>query len=410
MTSILTNVSAMAALQTLRGISSSMEDTQAHISSGLAVGSAKDNAAYWSIATTMRSDDGALSAVQDALGLGSAKIDTAYAGMNAAIDVVKQIQQKLVAAKEPGVDKTKIQEEVTQLQDQLKSISESASFSGENWLQGNATTTTTKSVVGSFVRDSTGAVSVKTIDYELSDKTLLFDTSAGAVKQGILDNTDVLTAANNVAVKVNVGGVETNYNVRAYSIDDLIAAGAKFAGNLASVGSVGATNAATNGYYVKVTDDTWVKVGTHTNSVGYVGLEAISSQTAANAANTTAGSIYYFVATGNVAATTAVTFSVADLDVTTDNLDDALSVVNRALGQMTSSASILGAASARLDLQEDFMSKLRDAISSGVGRLVDADMNEESTRLKALQTQQQLAIQALSIANSDSQNILSLFR
>ena len=64
----------------------------------------------------------------------------------------------------------------------------------------------------------------------------------------------------------------------------------------------------------------------------------------------------------------------------------------------------------RIGLQEDFVSKLTDSIDSGVGRLVDADMNEESTRLKALQTQQQLAIQSLSIANSSSQNVLSLFR
>ena len=63
-----------------------------------------------------------------------------------------------------------------------------------------------------------------------------------------------------------------------------------------------------------------------------------------------------------------------------------------------------------VDLQEEFVSKLTESIDKGVGRLVDADMNEESTRLKALQTQQQLAIQSLSIANSSSQNILSLFR
>ncbi|WP_277996339.1 flagellin, partial [Ensifer sp. Root1252] len=60
--------------------------------------------------------------------------------------------------------------------------------------------------------------------------------------------------------------------------------------------------------------------------------------------------------------------------------------------------------------QKDFVDNLMDSIESGVGKLVDADMNEESTRLKALQTQQQLGIQALSIANSSSQNILSLFR
>ncbi|MGG2475001.1 flagellin, partial [Rhizobium sp. BR5] len=64
----------------------------------------------------------------------------------------------------------------------------------------------------------------------------------------------------------------------------------------------------------------------------------------------------------------------------------------------------------RIGLQEDFVSKLTDSIDKGIGRLVDADMNEESTKLKALQTQQQLAIQSLSIANTSSENILSLFR
>ncbi|MCQ1856267.1 flagellin N-terminal helical domain-containing protein, partial [Neorhizobium galegae] len=126
MTSILTNIAAMSALQTLRGIASDMESTQSRVSSGLRVGTASDNAAYWSIATTMRSDNGALSAVQDALGLGAAKVDTAYSAMESAIDVVTEIKNKLVAASEPGVDKSKVQEEITQLQSQLKSIASSA--------------------------------------------------------------------------------------------------------------------------------------------------------------------------------------------------------------------------------------------------------------------------------------------
>ncbi|OBZ96511.1 flagellin, partial [Pararhizobium polonicum] len=69
MTSILTNSAAMAALSTLRSIGSGMETTQGRVSSGLRVETAADNAAYWSIATTMRSDNKALSTVQDALGL-----------------------------------------------------------------------------------------------------------------------------------------------------------------------------------------------------------------------------------------------------------------------------------------------------------------------------------------------------
>jgi flagellin len=76
---------------------------------------------------------------------------------------------------------------------------------------------------------------------------------------------------------------------------------------------------------------------------------------------------------------------------------------------MTDAASNLGAIAKRIDMQEDFVANLMDSIDSGIGRLVDADMSEESTRLKALQTQQQLGIQSLSIANTNSQNILSLF-
>ena len=79
-------------------------ETQNRISTGYRVANASDNAAYWSIATTMRSDNGALSTVQDALGLGAATVDVAYTGMNSAIDLVNSIKSKLVAARAPGVD------------------------------------------------------------------------------------------------------------------------------------------------------------------------------------------------------------------------------------------------------------------------------------------------------------------
>src|SRR5690606_14414977 len=114
-------------------------------------------------------------------------------------------------------------------------------------------------------------------------------------------------------------------------------------------------------------------------------------------------------ATGTASSESLVGF-VIDNDTDSDTLDNLLTDVETALGVMTSAGAALGSISSRIDMQTDFAAKLSDAIDRGVGRLVDADMNEESTRLKALQTQQQLAIQALSIANSDSQNILSLFR
>ncbi|EHS53754.1 flagellin domain protein [Rhizobium sp. PDO1-076] len=310
MTSILTNNAAMTALQTLRTIDSSMEDTQARVSSGLRVGTASDNAAYWSIATTMRSDNMALSAVQDALGLGGAKVDTSYAAMESAIEVVKEIKAKVVAATEEGVDKAKIQEEIDQLQEQLRSVSQSASFSGENWIAGDAGT---KTVVSGFVRDSTGAVTVKTTEYILDD-----------------------------------------------AADGNLLFGGDGAGNIEyTTGILGTVSAFTG--------------------VGDVSVDTLDLNA----------------------------FDPADMAA---NMQESLDLIETALQSMTSAAAELGSISMRIELQEDFVSTLTDSIDSGIGRLVDADMNEESTRLKALQTQQQLAIQSLSIANTASESILTLFR
>ncbi|MGL3605861.1 flagellin [Rhizobium sp. G187] len=331
MTSILTNNAAMAALQTLRTIDSSMQDTQARVSSGLRVGDASDNAAYWSIATTMRSDNMALSSVQDALGLGAAKIDTAYAAMESAIEVVKEIKAKVVAATEEGVDKSKIQEEIDQLQEQLRSISESASFSGENWAAGGENTVTgpeNVTVVSGFIRDSNGNVSVATTEY-------------------------VLDATTADGMTVLFGGDATGL------IDP----------NSGIIGSVAETFDA---------EVDWDNDGTAgVNPVEILGV------------------------------------SIDTLDITTltnAGMQEALALVEYGLQSMTSAGAALGSISMRIEMQESFVAALTDSIDSGIGRLVDADMNEESTRLKALQTQQQLAIQSLSIANSASESILTLFR
>jgi len=392
MSSVLTNTNAMAALATLRNISSNMEDTQARISSGLRVGSASDNAAYWSIATTMRSDNMALSSVSDALGLGAAKVDTAYAGMESAIEVVKEIKAKLVAATEDGVDRTKIQEELDQLKDQLTSIASAAAFSGENWLEANLTAgglPLQKSVVASFVRDDNNAVSVKKVNYTLSTTNVLFDTGGNT---GILDKTYNVSQAS-TTLKVNMNGTETEFTVAAYTVDDLISAGAAFDGDYAEV-----TAGALTGDYVKV-NGTWVEAV----DVAATGQEVVYDD----------GTTKWGVLTTAVPVTAVATQSIATLNLgtlTNAQLDVMISAVDAALTDMTSAAADLGSIGMRIDMQEEFVKKLSESIDSGIGRLVDADMNEESTRLKALQTQQQLAIQSLSIANSASEVILTLFR
>ncbi len=194
MTSINTNRAAMTALEALQATQSKLDQTQERISTGLRVNGAQDNAAYWSIATTMKSDNSSLSTVKDALGLGSANANITYTALNSAITVAQQIKDKLVAAAQPGVDKAKIQAEIASLQGQLKSTADSASFSGENWLSvdsGSPGYNPTKSIISSFSRGASG-VSLQTITFN-DDNVKLYDANN---QSGILDATDTTTNGN----------------------------------------------------------------------------------------------------------------------------------------------------------------------------------------------------------------------
>ena len=93
------------------------------------------------------------------------------------------------------------------------------------------------------------------------------------------------------------------------------------------------------------------------------------------------------------------------------DLDDMTTAgVDAAIKAFTAGLATLGTQSKSLDRQHTFTAKLQDAVEVGIGNLVDADLAKESARLTALQTKQQLGVQALSIANSSSQILLSLFR
>lgn len=87
-----------------------------------------------------------------------------------------------------------------------------------------------------------------------------------------------------------------------------------------------------------------------------------------------------------------------------------IATVNTSLTNVSSALSRLGTRSKSFEQHLSFVTKLQDSIEAGVGNLVDADLAKESAKLQALQTKQQLGIQALSIANASSQNLLSLFK
>jgi flagellin len=87
-----------------------------------------------------------------------------------------------------------------------------------------------------------------------------------------------------------------------------------------------------------------------------------------------------------------------------------IATVNTAIGKVSSALSKLGTGSKALASHATFIQKLQDTIDAGVGNLVDADLAKESAKLQALQTKQQLGVQALSIANQSSSILLGLFR
>jgi flagellin len=105
------------------------------------------------------------------------------------------------------------------------------------------------------------------------------------------------------------------------------------------------------------------------------------------------------------------TDAAADITLVDDAADESdLDAVETQLQAAIDAAASFGAAQARIDAQNEFLGKQMDSIKTAAGALVDADMEEASARLQALQVQQQLGIQALSIANQAPQSILSLFR
>ncbi|OYW74016.1 MAG: flagellin [Asticcacaulis sp. 32-58-5] len=100
---------------------------------------------------------------------------------------------------------------------------------------------------------------------------------------------------------------------------------------------------------------------------------------------------------------TSTILSATDATNILGQLDSSIQNVNAALGALGSQAK-------QIDGHLSFVSKLTDSLTAGIGNLVDADMAKESAKLQALQVQQQLGTQALSIANSGPQVILSLFQ
>jgi len=281
MSSILTNNSAMVALQTLKSINMNLADTTNAISTGKEIATAKDGSAIWAISRVMDSDATGFNAIGDALALGESTVAVASAAADQIVDVLEDMKALAVSANSENVDFGKIQAEIAERSAQVGSIVAAAQFNGANLLatdvDGNGATSL--SVISSLDRVGTAAPTIATIAVATVDFEANIDLAANLT--AITDTADAATA---------LGEIETFL------------------------------------------------------------------QTAIDG------------------------------------------------------AAALGASAKRLEDQQVFVSKLSDALKSGVGSLVDTDMEAASARLQALQTQQQLGVQALSIANQAPQTLLQLFQ
>ncbi len=401
MSSVLTNTSAMVALQTLKGINKNLNVTQAEIATGKSVSNAKDNSAVYAISKVMESDVKGFKGISDSLALGSSTVAVGRQAAERVTDLLTEIKGKVVAAQESNVDRNKIQTDITALTDQIKTVVGAAQFNGLNLVDGSQTTV---NILSSLDRSATGvkasqigvtAQNLSTGGYTakavLTGSTgastgadtagFALDAATGTGNIVIDDSTTAFAAGDKIAI--NIGGKSASYTVTAEDVAstttaDIVAVGLK--GAVESLGIAGLTVDYDSG-----TAGTLV----FTNG-GTKDLSASAQFTNANS--------------GGLGA-------LASIDVSTSlGASSALGNIETLIQTSIDAAASFGSAQKRVDIQKEFIGELSDALKSGIGALVDADLEEASARLQALQVQQQLGTQALSIANQAPQNILSLFR
>lgn len=365
MSSIITNNGATTALATLRAIGARLTDTSQQVSSGLRVKTAADNAAYWSISTSMRSDVKAMNVVNDSVGLAQGVVDTAYAGMESVLDSFVEIRNLVITASDmpqPGMkdavkptfsldpeyaksDVYKIDQRIQTLQDQAKAAMLSASFSGVNLLYHgkNEDEKASAQLFNFTIGYADGKV--QTLNVKAMDTLLLNDdfgsfptTFPGEFnpEQTLFDGSDT----------INAPGSFTPLGVYWYNIP--------------------VSNPTTGDPEAYPVEPTYV-------------LQALENHVARFGSDRQ-GLYSNFVA----------------------NLDQKIQAI-------TSKMAYVGTVQKSLEMYDEINNKMIDSATNSIGRLVDADMETTATRLRALETQKQLAIQSLGIANAAPGNLVQLF-
>jgi len=402
MSSILTNNGAMVALQTLKTINADLSRTQALISTGKSVGNAKDNAAVWAISKVMEADVQSFKGISDSLSLGESTVAVGRQAAETVTDLLKDIKGKIVAAQVSNVDRTKIQTDISALRDQIDSVVSAAQFNGLNLVDGSQGTV---SVLASLDRSATG-VSSSSITVTAQNLSQGAYTAADVFDAGT--NSTVSAGGDTFVMSLDSGGGTdeiTIANAAAWAAGDKVTL---------RLGEQTASYTVTAEDAASTTPDDLVAIGLK-NAIEALGIADLT-------VDYDSGTPGELVFTNDAATDLTVTgqfqnagagglATLAAIDVSTGaGATAALGNIEGLIQTAIDAAAAFGSVEGRIETQAEFISNLNDSLKSGIGSLVDADMEEASARLQALQVQQQLGIQALSIANQAPQSILSLFR
>lgn len=378
MFSINTNASALTALLALQQTQQSLAQTQQQVSTGYSVNSAADNASYFSIATQLKADSGIVNASNSALSETQAILKTASSAISSVLTTINSIQTALTQARNPNANIGQINTQLAELGQQLKDAVTGASFNGLNLLDGSQDAAPLSFVSGFTATNNSGSFNT------ISLQTLaLSNANGGATVTNSLPNiTDPAKISQLNAL------VDNSATATLSPSTDIVDKTTDTTGNTFTIKS-------------QALDGT-------TTTTKYTGLDA-------NGNITTAATAASFA----VQVTTTASYGMltqGSVDLTNFQLgssltaSSALTAVEAAQAAVTDYAATIGATQDRATSASNLNSSLTTNYASGVSALIDADMNVASTRLQALQTQQQLGVQSLSIANQNSQLILKLFQ
>ncbi len=465
-TSVNTNINAMAAIQSLNNISSQMTATQSAIESGLAINSASDNPAVFTIAQGLRANINALKAVGANLTTATATVQAQTEGATSISNALTTLLQTVTQGQ--GESGAALAATNTTIQNALSNIdmfAEASTINGTNLLVKAGSFNVVSNVDGSttgvatLTASTADGLGLAGLAVQVSAQTTssantltlaaIAVASDAVAYTGADGSVTTFTYGDAAAVTADTTGhtilIDATGSSLATAINSVAGSNVATAsaGGVVSItggGSAAATAGVTANYTAGTTNVTAGDTFTFTSNAGVAktfvfgtslstaqvsagdvlvarGSTADASLSNLSTAMSNAGLVASIDAKGNLMtaggtltagstnAANGPTIGTAALSGTA-----AIDMVNAAIAQIGATLSQLGATTIQLKGLTDFTTQLSDSVTTGLGAMVDANLSAESAQLASLQTKQSLAIQSLSLANQGPASLLTLFR